>query len=53
MFIDSYAGAYAEWVDVQQRIALLRAHAHCAALAKQGGDEVMAGIVTKAHMPCR
>ncbi len=47
------ATAYAEWVGVQQRVALLRAHAHCAAVAIHGGDEVMTMIVSKAHTPYR
>ncbi len=47
------AGVYAEWVDVHQRVALLRAHAQCATLDQHGATELTASIVARAHKPYR
>ena len=46
---------YAEWVGVRARVALLEAHAHCAALAAAAGDPdgPTARVVRQAQAPHR
>ena len=44
-------GTYAEWVGTRQRVALLQAHAQCAVIEAEGGDELTASIVARAHRP--
>lgn len=46
----SYA-MYAEWVGVQARLALLQAHAQCACIAQNGGDEVCVRLVQQSQAP--
>jgi hypothetical protein len=48
---DGAALCYAEWVAVQQRVALLRAHAQCAVALRHG--ELAASIVANAQQPYR
>ncbi|KAK9820084.1 hypothetical protein WJX72_005985 [[Myrmecia] bisecta] len=45
------ANAYAEWVGVRAKVALLEAHAHCAVFAAACEDDVSRQIVLKSHAP--
>lgn len=46
---------YAEWVGVRARVALLEAHAHCAAIAAAAADpdSATARVVRQAQSPHR
>jgi len=46
-------GVYAEWVGTVHTLALLQAHAQCAAIARQGGNELVLEEVSAAHKPHR
>jgi hypothetical protein len=49
---DPAQAAYAEWVAAGARVALLEAHAHCAALAAAGGaDDATRAVVVRAQGP--